>query len=148
MTERRPMSAALRISDLRPEELAFIKAGTPQPKVVEPVVETGTPPTPAADKATEISHTEPAAVPKPEPSEKVRPSKPKMNREPEPEPLAHRINLSIRVPVEIPEGLLRASTDRKLKRIKPNTHQEMAAEAITEWLQRHGYLQGPGSRKD
>lgn len=148
MTERRPMSAALRISDLRPEELAFIKAGTPQPKVVGPAVETGAPPTPAEDKVTEVSSTEPAAVPKPEPSEKARPPKPRMNREPEPEPLAHRINLSIRVPVEIPEGLLRASTDRKLKRIKPNTQQEIAAEAIAEWLQRHGYLQGPGSRKD
>lgn len=148
MTERRPMSAALRISDLRPEELAFIKAGTPQPKVMEPAVEARTPPAPGGDKVTEVSNIEPTAVPKPEPLERARPPKPRMNREPEPEPLAHRINLSIRVPVEIPEGLLRASTDRKLKRIKPNTQQEMAAEAITEWLQRHGYLQGPGSRKD
>lgn len=148
MTERRPMSAALRISDLRPEEVAFIKAGTPQPKLVEPADDTGTPPAPAEDKVTEVTNTEPTAVSKPESSGKPRPLKPRMNREPEPEPLAHRINLSIRVPVEIPEGLLRASTDRKLKRIKPNTQQEMAAEAITEWLQRHGYLQGPGNRRD
>ncbi len=142
------MSAALRISDLRPEELAFIKAGTPQPKVVEPTVETRTPPSPAGDRMTEVSSTELAAVSKPEPPEKARPPRPRMNREPEPEPLAHRINLSIRVPVEIPEGLLRASTDRKLKRIKPNTQQEIAGEAIAEWLQRHGYLQELGNKKD
>lgn len=134
------MNAALRTSDLSPEELAFIRAGTPQSKVIELVVETKVPVIPAGEKTPDVSNVGPAAVEKPEPAERARAPKPRMAREPEPEPLAHRINLSIRVPAEIPEGLLKASTDRKLKRIKPNTQQEIATEAIAEWLQRHGYL--------
>lgn len=139
-TPRRSMNAALRTSDLSPEELAFIRAGTPQPKVMEPVVEPKAPVIPSVEKTTGESNVGPSAVEKPEAAEKPRAPKPRMAREPEPEPLAHRINLSIRVPAEIPEGLLKASTDRKLKRIRPNTQQEIATEAIAEWLQRHGYL--------
>ena len=141
-TPRRPMTAALRTADLSPEELAFIRAGTPQPKLVEITPQTKPPPTAATEDTADSLDTRPERTQKPESLEKARALKPRATREREPEstPLAHRINLSIRVPTEIPEGLLRASTDRKLKRIKPSSQQEIAAEAISEWLSRHGYL--------
>jgi hypothetical protein len=35
---------------------------------------------------------------------------------------------------------MRASFDRKLKREKPWTQQDIAAEALSLWLKKHGYL--------
>lgn len=63
-------------------------------------------------------------------------------REAEPELLPPRnlVTLSIRVRPEIPDALLRAATERKLKRHKAYRQQEIAAEALTQWLSRHGYL--------
>jgi hypothetical protein len=48
--------------------------------------------------------------------------------------------MSVRVPPEIPEGLIRASADRKIKKQKPWTQQDIIAEALSEWLQKHGGL--------
>ena len=68
--------------------------------------------------------------------------KPRLAREKALEQLPPRnlVTLSIRVPSDITDALLRASTERKLKRIKAHTQQEIAAEALTLWLERNGYL--------
>lgn len=50
------------------------------------------------------------------------------------------VSLTVRVPRVVPPGLLLASVDRKLKRQRPWTQQEIVAEALTHWLSQHGYL--------
>lgn len=138
---RRPMGAALRTSDLSPDALAFIQAGTPQPKFVEPVKVIASPVKPETPEM-EPPQPGPPNDNQPETIERSRTPKPRGQREKTAEPVhpVSRITLSIRVPYEIPEGLLRASTDRKLKHLKPSTQQEIAAEAISRWLRENGYL--------
>ena len=50
------------------------------------------------------------------------------------------VSLTVRVPRIVPPGLLLASVDRKLKRQRPWTQQEIVAEALIHWLRQHGYL--------
>ena len=42
--------------------------------------------------------------------------------------------------IEIPNALVRASAERKVKRQKPFTQQEIVAEAVTQWLRKNGFL--------
>jgi hypothetical protein len=49
------------------------------------------------------------------------------------------VSLSVRVPRSLPSRLLRASVDRKLRRARPCTQQEIVTEALTLWLNTHGY---------
>ena len=133
---RRPMSAALRTADLPPEMLAFVKAGTPQPQIVSVTRENPVQPEPASGKTTEST---PAVPPRFEEEERSRSTKPRISREPEPVAHPGLVSLSIRVPPEVPEGLVRASAERKIKRLRPWTQQEIVAEAITQWLKRNGY---------
>lgn len=121
------MSAAL-ASNLSAEALAFVKAGTPKP-----VTETPVGPKPAEEmKAVEAKEPE-VQAPKP-----VRVKTPRA--EAPPGALAGLVSMSVRVPPEIPEGLIRASAERKIKREKPWTQQEIIAEALLEWLKKHGGL--------
>jgi len=140
------MSAALQTAELSPEKLAFIRAGTPQSEVTRAVIAR------APAQVTEIA---PAPVAAREPGESAgndptapvgfeapKAAKPRTTREREPErsnPGA-LISMSIRVPPEIPDGLVRASADRKIKRQRPFTQQQIAAEAIALWLRKNGYL--------
>lgn len=133
---RRPMSAALRTADLPPEMLAFVKAGTPQPQIASIVKEKPVQLEPASGKTTEST---PVVPPQLEAEERLRSTKPRTSREPEPVAHPGLVSLSIRVPPEVPEGLVRASAERKIKRLKPWTQQEIAAEAIAQWLKRNGY---------
>ncbi len=49
--------------------------------------------------------------------------------------------MSFRLPAELPVALMRASMERKLRREKPFTQQEMVAQAVHEWLRRNGHLE-------
>ena len=48
--------------------------------------------------------------------------------------------MSIRVPAGLMEALLRAASERKIKRQRPFTQQEIVADALSTWLKRGGYL--------
>ena len=146
MNERRPMSQALQTVDLPPGALDFIKAGTPHPVTRSGMGEPA--PTPPSNRHLELLA---AADASPDPVSPIfsaadRPpnegTKPRLSRENEPELLPPRnlVNLSIRERPEIPDALLRASTERKLQRLKAHSQQEIAAEALTLWLTRNGYL--------
>lgn len=50
------------------------------------------------------------------------------------------VSITVRVPCEVPRGLLLASADRKLKRQRPWTQQEIVAEALVGWLKNHGFM--------
>jgi hypothetical protein len=120
------MSEALTPS-LSAEALAFVKAGTPKP-----AAEAAAAPKPAEEKVVEPKATE------------AQPPKPARTKTPKAEtPLGASgglVSMSVRVPAEIPDGLVRASADRKIKKQKPWTQQEIIAEALAEWLKRSGYL--------
>ena len=144
MNERRPMSQALRTAELPPGALDFIKAGTPQPLRQPLLAEVAPPPVTehwptrvvVADASLAVLTSDSIEAERPV----AKPVKPRVLREPEPEVLPPRnlVTLSIRVRPEIPDALLRASTERKLKRLKAHRQQEIAAEALTQWLTRNG----------
>ncbi len=144
---RRPMSVALQAgNDLPPEAFALIREGTPKPLQAHPAVPVAIPsplvssqvPVPAPPPLAE-----PVAVATEPPDEKPAPkaAKPKTVREREPEPVASNalVSMTFRVPAELPSALVRASADRKAKRIRPFTQQEILSEALVQWLKRNDY---------
>ena len=48
-------------------------------------------------------------------------------------------NLSVRIDARITAAYLRAMTERKIQGITPATQQEIVAEAMIDWLKKHGY---------
>jgi len=48
--------------------------------------------------------------------------------------------MTFRVPAEIPSALVRASAERKVRKQRPFTHQEIVAEALQQWLKANGFL--------
>jgi hypothetical protein len=50
------------------------------------------------------------------------------------------IPLTARIPIEKFQALKRASFDRQLQGVEPNTMQDIVEEALTPWLRKHGYL--------
>jgi hypothetical protein len=51
-----------------------------------------------------------------------------------------RVPLSTRIRSEFAEALKRASLQRQLEKIEPNTLQDILEEAIEPWLKSNGYL--------
>lgn len=51
-----------------------------------------------------------------------------------------RIALGARIRGDLFHALKRASFDRQLQGVEPNTLQEMIEEALIPWLKKHGYL--------
>ncbi len=120
---RRPLSAALQTPDLSAAALDFVK-GTPTWTSSEPMA---------------VATAAPVAEVK-EPPSSTNGVKPRLPSSNEVEAEAGLVSLTVRVPRIVPPGLLLASVDRKLKRQRPWTQQELVAEALTQWLQQHGYL--------
>ncbi len=68
-------------------------------------------------------------------------SKPQPTPEtPAPTPQQTRSPLTTRIRSDFATALKRASLERQLKGIEPNTLQEFLEEAIEPWLKLHGYL--------
>ena len=123
---RRTMSAVLQTGDLSGEASAFLAAGNPKPFQANAVSAAAPPPQAAG-------------------GEEIRPANPpeprfRVNDRGDEEPEAGLVSLTVRVPRILLPGLLLASVDRKLKRKRPFTQQEIVTEAITAWLKTHGYL--------
>ena len=133
---RRTMSAALQTVELPPEAMALIREGSAKPltKALSAV-----PPQPEihpVESSGAIIELEEAAVAERPRVAKARPPREKL----EPLPASSSIvSMTVRVPVELPNALLRVSVERKLQRQKPFTQQEMVATAVREWLRRNGY---------
>ena len=123
---RRTLSAALQTSNLTEAALDFVKAGTARP--------------PSEPVASAVVPTQPAAVEEPRPVARSLKRRLQISDDGDPEAEAGLVSLTVRVPRIVPPGLLLASVDRKLKRQRPWTQQEIVAEALTHWLQQHGYL--------
>jgi hypothetical protein len=119
------MSAALQTGKLNEEALTFLNGGNPRP-------------------AAEASPTVPAPAQPAVAVEETSPARPDLRalqvEEFAAEPEASLVALTVRVARTVPPGLLLASVDRKLKRLRPWTQQEIVTEAIHLWLKNHGYL--------
>ena len=126
---RRTLTTALQPPSLSPEAVALIKEGTPKPQTQAPVLtlaEKPRDPVPETRLPTHISELAPSP-------------KPKAQKEKPPE-LVAMVSMTCRVPAKIPQELLKASSERKLKKLRPFTQQDIVSEALTEWLQKNGYL--------
>ncbi len=60
-------------------------------------------------------------------------------RTPAPAPVVPS-NLSVRIDPSIAAATLRAMTERKIHGITPATQQDIVAEAMVDWLKKHGYF--------
>jgi len=143
------MTAALQTPKLPAEAIALIREGTPKPQVQSPALS----PQPANTPDVKVEPPVDAAAVAPAPpaetertateQSEARPSKPRVTKEREPVQFEERSNLvsmSFRIPTEIPEALLKASAERKVKRIRPYSQQDIVTEALTQWLKKNDYL--------
>lgn len=146
---RRSMGDALQTASLPPEAMALIREGTPKPRATLEVVREA----PGARAQAPAAETELAPETKPvKPEAAAEPAEPK--RRPErgrakspaeipaeaPEGVTGMVPVTFRLPAHIPGALVRASADRKIRRLRPYTQQEIVAEALSEWLEKAGFL--------
>lgn len=127
---RRSLSQAISVD--APDVKEFLKAGVPAskvapPKIVEKIPEASAP---AALKE------EPTPVP-------VSPEKPKAKAKLAAvveERQETTVPVTFRLPERLVTAMIQASADRKIRRVKPSTQQDMAALAIEDWLKQNSYL--------
>jgi hypothetical protein len=119
------MSAAIQSPAVTPEILAIIDQGSPKSQVQKPAVTVDAVKVQAAD------------APKPIEAPQ-QPAKKSAGKERGPE-TAGLVSVNFRLPATIPPALLRASSDRKIKKIQPFTQQDIVAEALTDWLKKNGH---------
>lgn len=122
------------IEAVSPEVRDFIEAGTPKPQFVH------------TQKPKKEGEGSPARVPEPTPTA-LEPEEEKQASAPAREQGAHQPTGEIPLPMLIPqtyrlpqrlvEDLARAAIERKIKRRKPWSQQDIVAEAIKEWLRKH-----------
>lgn len=143
------MSAALKPIELPREAMDLIREGTPKPKadvhqLPEPPVEKPTAENVPSDQGKGEEGTAVGAVTptgSAEPGRRTTKSKAPSSKEPStPERAETLVSMTFRLPAEIPAALVKASADRKVRRERPYTQQEMVARALSEWLEKSGYL--------
>jgi hypothetical protein len=131
MNLKRTMSEALQTGKLSEEACAFLSGGAPRGSA-------GSEATPNALTKDAARHSDPALpVPTDEPTATA--SAPTPLRPPT--AAADRsapVSMTFRLPAQLPEALLRAAMERKLRHEEPFTQQDIVAEAVREWLDRHG----------
>src|SRR5262245_53940971 len=141
---RRSMSQALQTANLPDEALAFVKEGTPKPKAQNPQLSTVPPsdekpsvPSPPMKSEPASPAGEEAAESESSPSgERARQTRPKPREKTDEGSVGGSgfVSMTFRLPSEIPPSLLRASSERKIKKLRPFTQQEIVAEALSQWL--------------
>ena len=109
MVQRRTLVQALQTSDLSEAAIAFLSGPTPQP--VEKNGHSPKAESPVANAGT------PSVVEAPADSGSQG-----------------TVSVTFRLTAELSSRLLRVSLDRKLKRERPFTQQDIIAEALTRWL--------------
>jgi hypothetical protein len=87
--------------------------------------------------AVDSAKVQPVAAPRAS-DETQRPAKARAEKDRGAETVAI-VSATFRLPATIPPALLKASSDRKIKKIHPFTQQDIVAEALTDWLKKNGY---------
>lgn len=59
---------------------------------------------------------------------------------PTPRPAQADYALNTRIAANLSDGLLRATTDRKLRRLQASNIRHIVEEAMEDWLKKNGYL--------
>ena len=121
MVKRRSLDDAL-----TPEEEEFVRQSAPKaskPKTKKPKPKKETPP-----------------MSKPAFKQEIPPSFSQPANEPGEQRAARTSSVNARIDPLITTALLRASFERRLQRQTPTTQQDIIAEALTQWLKKHGYL--------
>jgi len=125
---RRTLGEALRTANLSPEAMAFLSPGSAEP-MAQPLSPTIPPPS------------APVAWPMPSPAPECAPNPRVVESPPAPSPATGAlVSMTFRVPVEIPSALVRASAERKVRKQRPFTQQEIVAEAVQQWLKANGFM--------
>jgi hypothetical protein len=120
------------IEAVSPETRDFIEAGTPKPQFVR------TQPEKAEGKASPALVTEPQRVAIDPAEKKEIPASVPVVRQPADEiPSPVLVPQTFRLPQRLIEDLARAAIERKIKRRRPWSQQDIVAEAIKEWLRKH-----------
>jgi hypothetical protein len=135
------MSAAVTAGqDLPPGALELIRAGSPQPKTENPIVAVR----PAAVAPVVVPPSSPpptAGTPAAALEKAVRPAaKPKTKTDEAPE-LVALVQDTYRLPAKYLEALAAAGFQRKMKRLRPFTKQDIVATALADWLIKEGFLE-------
>jgi hypothetical protein len=126
---RRTMSQALQSDELSPEARAFLTpdrplAGTQPPAPRRPRavrITAARPPLPIAGADPNSDRAAPTSFPA------------------DPPPTAGVVSMTFRLAPEIPAALLRAAVERKVRKQKPFTQQEIVSDAIKQWLKANGF---------
>ena len=147
--ERRSMTAALQSpADLPPEALALIKAGTPKslsanPVVTSPQAEPPVPvPPPVAiprESALPANDSVPLEQSPMEGSPRRSRGRPKGSVSRPGGEAERLVGTSYRLPEDLVFRVMKASAERKIRRIHPWAQQDLVAEALNAWLKEAGY---------
>lgn len=70
-----------------------------------------------------------------------KPGQPRPAEAPAQKEPIHKAPISTRIRDDFVKALKRASLERQLEGVEPNTLQDMLEEAIEPWLRQHGYLE-------
>lgn len=114
---------------LSPEEEAFLNPETPKPK--EKPKKTPT------KRKEDAPMQRTALKQEAAPQQAFQPTTPIFNPQ---VAMSGVMALNTRISAEISTALLTASMQRKLQRQNPFTQQDIVAEALSDWLRKHGYM--------
>jgi hypothetical protein len=103
---------------LTPEEEAFLKLTTPKPKPKK----------------------ESPSMPRPATKEDFAPDESAASNSPAQYSVVGTGSINARIDPAIATALLRASVERRIKRQAPSTQRDIIAEALSDWLKKHGHL--------
>ena len=127
MNPKRTMSQALHSVNLSAAAAAFVAAGAAgnpvasiRPPELAPDSRASLPPVPMPPAAPESESRALAFSHSPLPAERRAP-----------------VSMTFRLPAELPAALLRVAMERKLRGESPCTQQDIVAQAVREWLERH-----------
>jgi len=112
----------------------FIQAGTPKPQFAPPEPEK------MEGEASPAPVSEPSISANDPPEKKEMPAQPSVTivtQSAGESPLPVLVPQTFRLPQRLIEDLARAAIERKIRRRKPWSQQDIVAEAIKEWLRKH-----------
>ena len=119
------MSDALQPA-LPPKAWDLIKEGTPKPQTPSPLLSAAKPEETPAPKLAVVQQPKAQA------------------RKDAVAPATSLVSVYVRLPGEISQALLKASSERKIAKLRPFTQQDIVAEAVQNWLQKNNYLPHKG----
>lgn len=127
---RRTISQALRTDSLSAEARAFLA-----PEGRKPVLQPTKSDALSAATSTPVSSPSVLSIPPPAAELDVESAQREEGTRP-----SGVVSMTFRLPAELPAALVRASAERKVRKQKPFTQQDIVAEAVQQWLRTHGFL--------